>query len=392
MPSKENRAADLAAMNFVPGSWQEVAFEMYAGSFVAFTHVVYFMKQFVEEYLSKPFRKVLGLKLKPKTRSRLRNGKNHTLKVVGVGFGRTGTVSYLADILLLVMTREYPISSNIERNHQYSLALALEELGFPTLHTQHLYENDEIFEMWTNNVFQPSINSGKALLGDPDLDLIVSYGFQATMDLPMALYYEKVLKQYPDCKFILTTRESSLAWFKSWKVMANAIVQPAKVGGYFFTNVNRIFLYLRWLFSVINKDSKYLTFESLPLPDQIEAASIASYEEHNANVRARLPPQKLLEYNVRDGWKPLCQFLDVKSCPSIPFPKTNSARSVQTQAIVSTIAIIGITSFVLLFLVACTFQRITGATFCRWLHLKYLSFLATVSYLKSSNPNNGKNA
>ena len=112
MPSKENRAADVAAMNFEPGSWQEMAFEMYAGSFVAFTHVVYFMKQFVDDYLSKPFRKVLGLKLKPKTRSRLRNGKNHTLKVVGVGFGRTGTVRYFVD-QLLVVTRESPISSNI---------------------------------------------------------------------------------------------------------------------------------------------------------------------------------------------------------------------------------------------------------------------------------------
>lgn len=33
------------------------------------------------------------------------------------------------------------------------------------------------------------------------------------------------------------------------------------------------------------------------------------YEAHNARVRALVPPGKLLEYHVREGWAPLCAFL-----------------------------------------------------------------------------------
>jgi Sulfotransferase domain len=266
------------------------------------------------------------------------------------------------------------------------LTLALEDLGFTTLHTQHLYENDEIFEMWTSNVFQPSIEAGKALMGKPDLDLIASFGFQATMDLPMALYFEQVHERYPDCKFILTTRENSTVWFRSWDVLSNSITQPAKVGSYFFTNVNRIFLYLRWLFSVVNNDPKYLT-APFPLPAQSEEASIASYEAHNARVRATIDPHLLLEYNVEQGWAPLCQFLEVKHCPKSPFPRTNSARSVQSQAFASTVA-----PFVIVLVVACllcTFvlQRLPRITFRGSFRSKYDAVLPNVAYNNIRSPN-----
>lgn len=229
-------------------------------------------------------------------------------------------------------------------------------------------------------------------MGKPDLDLIASYGFQATMDLPMALYFEQVHERYPDCKFILTTRENSTVWFRSWNVMASSIAHPAKVGSLFFTNINRIFLYLRWLFSVVNRDPKYLT-ASFPLPAQSEEASIASYEEHNARVRAVIDPHLLLEYNVEQGWAPLCEFLEVKHCPTSPFPKTNSARSVQTQAITATAAPVLIVLGVLLFLCVFVFQRLSPSLFCGWCRRKCDYVISNVAYnTRSSNEKVGKNA
>jgi len=253
---------------------------------------------------------------------------------------------------------------------QYSLTLALEELGYPTLHTQHLYENEEIFAMWTNTIFQPSIDGGEAFMGTPDLDLITSYGYQATMDLPMALYFEQVQERFPDCKFILTTRENSEIWFRSWDVLTKSIAQPAKFGGLFFTNVNRIVIYLRWLFSVVNEDPQYLT-APFPLPDQHKEKSIASYEAHNARVRATIPADQLLEYNVKQGWEPLCGFLDIEQCPTIPFPKSNSARSVQAQAVSSICVSLMIILFVVFFLVSFLFQRVTGKTVFQWIQVTY---------------------
>ena len=49
--------------------------------------------------------------------------------------------------------------------YQYSLTLALEELGIPTLHTQHLYENEAIFRMWSEDIFEPSVEKCHAELG-----------------------------------------------------------------------------------------------------------------------------------------------------------------------------------------------------------------------------------
>jgi len=70
--------------------------------------------------------------------------------------------------------------------------------------------------MWTESVFKPAIKAGELTLIHPDFDLITAHGFTAVADLPMALYFEELHRIYPDCKFILTTRESSEAWFKSW--------------------------------------------------------------------------------------------------------------------------------------------------------------------------------
>jgi hypothetical protein len=70
-------------------------------------------------------------------------------------------------------------------------------------------------------------------------------GFTATMDLPFALYYKQIHEIYPDCKFILTVRENSEVWFRSWDVLTKSITQPAQYGRFFFTHVNRLNYYMR---------------------------------------------------------------------------------------------------------------------------------------------------
>ena len=159
---------------------------------------------------------------------------------------------------------------------QYSLSLALTELGFPCLHTQHLYESPDILEMWAREVFVPSLQVGEAGMGNPDFKLIASHGWRATADLPMALYYEQILKKYPDCKFILTTRDNSEVWFRSWNMLTKTITQPTQNFA-FLSHIRIIDKYLRWLFSVVNRDNKYLSAPH-PLPDQIKTNAIASYK------------------------------------------------------------------------------------------------------------------
>ena len=252
--------------------------------------------------------------------------------------------------------------------------LAFDELGFPSLHTQHLYEHGPILAMWNREVFAPSLEQGTSLMGKPDLDLYVETGYQATTDLPMALYYEQILEEFPDCKFVLTVRENSEVWFRSWDTLMKSITQPTLLGGVFFTKVRNYSRYLRWLHAVVTKDDSYLSVP-FPLPNQPKEAAIASYEEHNRRVREMIPPERLLEYNVKQGWEPLCNFLEIAECPTTPFPKTNSARSVQVQSMAALLAPLAVALFVLFYAFAKAFNSITGTTVMNWLYQKYQDFM-----------------
>ena len=46
------------------------------------------------------------------------------------------------------------------------------------------------------------------------------------------------------------------------------------------------------------------------------------YREHNHRVKALVPSEKLLVYNVKQGWKPLCDFLGCE-VPTVAFPHEN---------------------------------------------------------------------
>jgi hypothetical protein len=58
--------------------------------------------------------------------------------------------------------------------------------------------------------------------------------------------------------------------------------------------------------------------------------AIAVYEAHNAAVRATLPSERLLIYQVSEGWESLCAFLGVQ-LPTEPFPRTNSTAEFRAR-------------------------------------------------------------
>ena len=46
------------------------------------------------------------------------------------------------------------------------------------------------------------------------------------------------------------------------------------------------------------------------------------FRSHNANVIKKVPKEKLLIWNLKDGWKPICKFLNVP-VPDEPIPVVN---------------------------------------------------------------------
>jgi Sulfotransferase domain len=51
----------------------------------------------------------------------------------------------------------------------------------------------------------------------------------------------------------------------------------------------------------------------------------AVFLAHNDEVRAAVPAERLLVFEVREGWQPLCAFLEVP-VPDSPFPSLNDAE------------------------------------------------------------------
>lgn len=220
-------------------------------------------------------------------------------------------------------------------------------------------------------------------MGNPDFDLLLQAGFTATMDLPFALYFDQIHEQYPECKFILTVRENSDVWFRSWNVLASSIVQPAQYTSFMVTHVKKLEYYMRWLFSVVNSDKTFLSHR-FPLPPQNKYSAISSYEKHNQLVRDSIPSSHLLEYNVRQGWEPLCRFLEIPEtdCPSakgIPFPKSNSARAVRWQSYSSFIAPLSLTLFIIFSLFSLVFRKVTGMPVIGWMVYMKARFLRYAS-------------
>ena len=56
----------------------------------------------------------------------------------------------------------------------------------------------------------------------------------------------------------------------------------------------------------------------------------STYREHYELVRRVTPKNRLLEYKLGSGWKPLCQFLG-KPIPDVPFPKVNETDAFQEK-------------------------------------------------------------
>jgi hypothetical protein len=58
------------------------------------------------------------------------------------------------------------------------------------------------------------------------------------------------------------------------------------------------------------------------------AHALKVYRDHNAHVKATVPAERLLVFEARDGWAPLCRFLDVP-VPDSDYPHLNDAAQIR---------------------------------------------------------------
>jgi hypothetical protein len=216
-----------------------------------------------------------------------------TLKVIGAGFGRTGT---------------------------NSTHTALNQLGFPCYHMLEVLENKankSHMDFWLK------VADGKAGEQHPWGQVFSKYS--ATVDNPACCVWRELMVAYPDAKVLLTLHPAGPdAWYKS------------TMQTIYFTENTWQFKVLAFIAPPARKlgelSHKLIWGRSHRGSMRDRATAIARYNEHIAEVKAAVPADKLLVFSAKQGWQPLCDFLGVP-IPNTPFPNVNDSAEFQQRII-----------------------------------------------------------
>lgn len=150
----------------------------------------------------------------------------------------------------------------------------------------------------------------------PDWDLLFD-GYRAAVDWPVGAFWRELAGHYPDAPVLLSTRSSADAWWKS----ASATIFHESMRE--VDDDSGFGPQLRMTDDMLTK-----TFAPR-WKDETEAKR--AYEKHNAEVRATIPIERLVEWSPGDGWDPLCAALGM-AVPSEPFPHVNSTEDFRAMA------------------------------------------------------------
>ncbi|MGR6924408.1 sulfotransferase [[Actinomadura] parvosata] len=82
--------------------------------------------------------------------------------------------------------------------------------------------------------------------------------------------------------------------------------------------------------SVLDRIGKYHFGETWTMEEGMppEDVAVEAFRHHVPSVKESVSPERLLIFDVREGWAPLCRFLDTE-IPDEPFPRLNDAGSMQ---------------------------------------------------------------
>ncbi|MGZ3195848.1 MAG: sulfotransferase family protein [Croceibacterium sp.] len=198
-----------------------------------------------------------------------------TMQVIGAGLGRTGTMS---------------------------LKFALEHLGFgPCYHMiEFMAHIPDHLPLWLD-----------VIEGRPNWDAVFD-GYVSTVDYPGCTYWRELVAKWPEAKVILTLRDPD-SWFES----ANEKVLSSRM-----RNMLAQTPIERFMNATVNQD----------FGDRIDDRAFMTdyFRRWNDAVIAEVPADKLLVFQAKDGWEPLCEFLGVPVPPE-PYPRVNSREDMNAR-------------------------------------------------------------
>jgi len=129
------------------------------------------------------------------------------------------------------------------------------------------------------------------------------------VEWPSVAFIDQLVGQFPNAKVILTVREAK-SWYES---ASRTIFEGLELSAHNPDPIKREQgglgrrLILEHTFHGRQREKEY---------------AIAIYQKHIQHVSEMVPQERLLNFNVKDGWEPLCKFLS-KPVPEDTFPRLN---------------------------------------------------------------------
>ena len=206
-----------------------------------------------------------------------------TIQIVGLGLGRTGTTS---------------------------VTMALEMLGYTVVHDDEQAELTDLYDFWEEEIID--IDEFHRILG--------LRGYNATFK---TANYRWVARN-ENVKAILTVRDNADKYVDSWMAAA-PFVDLMKVAPY------------KWMPTVEtllpSLEDEYMDEPTGGKPDQfLNRDSLKrNYDRYISRVQKAIPEERLLTFNVKQGWGPLCEYLDVPVPEGIPFPHVHTRAKLEGE-------------------------------------------------------------
>jgi hypothetical protein len=149
-------------------------------------------------------------------------------------------------------------------------------------------------------------------------------GYRATVDWPGAYFWREMVAAHPEANVILTVRDP-----EHWYDSARATIYAATRGRNATRGARLLYGLVAWVnpragrgFRTVQETVWDGTLGG-KFEDRNEAVRI--FEEHNREVVLTVSAERLLVFDVKQGWEPLCTFLGVPIPTSEPFPHVNDA-------------------------------------------------------------------
>jgi len=204
-----------------------------------------------------------------------------------------------------------------------SLEAALRKLGFSPYRMGHRDRLDHAGHYADLQKWLDILNGNSLELLDRFADELVVRGYDVILDVPMDVtdFTLRLVSKFPESKVILTEHPDSEAWFYSYRIhMQDFKISSAKISPRPEVMLGKTNHALRQVHEAVCQ--KKFGLPEFPTEEDAERY-IASYEQHNRDIVAHVPKDRLLEFDAHQGWTPLCTFLGLP-VPDAKFPWLNS--------------------------------------------------------------------